>query len=93
MYHAAKFVFGGCGQLAPPEKINISGGADYCGLSFIFIFEFLTGVKSGKEPPRAPVGHVQTGIASFCKALPTAEQLEQQQLGERQNSRQQGWER
>jgi hypothetical protein len=33
---------------------------------------------SGKEPPRAPVGRVQTGMASFCKAPPTAEQLEQQ---------------
>jgi len=40
---------------------------------------------SGKEPPRAPVGYVQTGMA-----LPTIEQLEQQQLGERQNFKQ-GW--
>jgi hypothetical protein len=28
-------------------------------------------------------------MASFCKALPTAKQLEQQQLGERQNFKQQ----
>jgi len=40
---------------------------------------------SAKQPLRAPVGRVQTGMASFCKALPTAEQLEQQQLEERHN--------
>jgi hypothetical protein len=56
----------------------------------LIIFEFLTGVMSGKEPLRAPVGRVQTGMASFCKALPTAKQLEQQQLEERQRLKQQG---
>ena len=33
---------------------------------------------SGKEPPRAPVGRVQTEMASFSKAIPNPEQLEQQ---------------
>ena len=42
----------------------------------------------GKSPrDRAPVGRVQTGMASFCKAPPTAEQLEQQQLEEGQKFR------
>ena len=44
---------------------------------------------SGKEPPRAPVGHVQTGMASFCKPPPTAEQCEQQHLEEGQKFKQQ----
>jgi len=39
---------------------------------------------SGKEPPRAPMGRVQTGMASFCKPPPTAEQREQQHLEEGQ---------
>ena len=41
---------------------------------------------SGKEPPRAPVGRVQTGMASFCKPPPTAEQ---QHLQEGQKFKQQ----
>ena len=44
---------------------------------------------SGKEPPRAPVGRVQTGMASFCKPPPTAEQREQQHLEEGQKFKQQ----
>jgi hypothetical protein len=44
---------------------------------------------SGKEPPRAPVGRVQTGMASFCKPPPTAEQHEQQHLEEGQKFKQQ----
>ena len=43
---------------------------------------------SGKEPPRAPVGRVQTGMASFCKPPPTAEQREQQHLEEGQKFKQ-----
>jgi hypothetical protein len=43
---------------------------------------------SGKEPPRAPAGRVRTGMASFCMAPPSTEQLEQQQRG----SQQEGWE-
>jgi len=44
---------------------------------------------SGKEPPRAPVGRVQTGMASFCKPLPTAKQREQQHLEKGQKFKQQ----
>ena len=44
---------------------------------------------SGEEPPRAPVGRVQTGMASFCKPPPTAEQCEQQHLEEGQKFKQQ----
>ena len=44
---------------------------------------------SGKEPLRAPVGRVQTGMASFCKSPPTAEQREQQHLEEGQKFKQQ----
>jgi len=44
---------------------------------------------SGKEPPRAPVGRVQTGMASFCKPPPIAEQREQQHLEEGQKFKQQ----
>jgi len=44
---------------------------------------------SGEEPPRAPVGRVQTGMASFCKPPPTAEQHEQQHLVEGQKFEQQ----
>jgi len=44
---------------------------------------------SGKEPSRAPVGRVQTGMASFCKPPPTAEQREQQHLEEGQKFKQQ----
>jgi hypothetical protein len=45
---------------------------DYCGLVFLRVMR-------GREPPRAPLGRVQTGIASFCKAPQIAEQLRQQQ--------------
>ena len=44
---------------------------------------------SGKEPPRAAVGRVQTGMGSFCKPPPTAEQREQQHLEEGQKFKQQ----
>ena len=44
---------------------------------------------SGKEPLKAPVGRVQTGMASFCKPPPTAEQHEQQHLEEGQKFKQQ----
>jgi len=44
---------------------------------------------SGEEPRRAPVGRVQTGMASFCKPPPTAEQREQQHLEEGQKFKQQ----
>jgi len=45
---------------------------------------------SGREPPRAPVGRsVKTGMVSFCKAPPTAEQLEQQQREDGQKFKQQ----
>ena len=44
----------------------------------------------GKSPrDRAPVGRVQTGMASFCKPPPTAEQREQQHLEEGQKFKQQ----
>ena len=52
----------------------------------ITIFEFLTG-HEWKEFPRA-LGKVQTGMASFCKAPPTAEQLEQQQKFKQQVQKQ-----
>ena len=44
---------------------------------------------SGKEPQRAAVGRVQTGMGSFCKPPPTAEQREQQHLEEGQKFKQQ----
>jgi len=45
---------------------------------------------SRKEPLRAPVGRVQTGMASYCKTLPAVEQLEQQQLREGRKFKQRG---
>jgi len=62
------------------------GGADYCGLG---LNEFLTGHEWEKALVN-PSGVCQTGMASFCKAPPTAEQLGQQQLEEGQTFKQQG---